>query len=46
MLAQRQNSRALSGRRWPGSGEAQSRERVNFIKILPVFLYTDGPKTV
>jgi hypothetical protein len=32
MLSQRQNSRALRGRRWAGRGEARSRERVKFIK--------------
>jgi hypothetical protein len=36
MLSHGQNSRALGGRRFPDSGEAQSRERVKFIKILPV----------
>jgi hypothetical protein len=37
MLSHRQNSRALSGRQCPGSGDAQSRERMNFIKIFPVY---------
>jgi hypothetical protein len=36
MLSHLQNSGAPRGQRCPGSGEAQSRERVKFIKILPV----------
>jgi hypothetical protein len=39
MLSHRQNSRALSGRRCPGSGEAQRRQRLNFVKILPVVVH-------
>jgi hypothetical protein len=38
MLSHRQNSRALSGQRCPGS-KAQSHERVKFIKIIPVKLH-------
>jgi hypothetical protein len=34
MLNHRQNSRAFHCRRCGGSGEAQSRERVSFIKII------------
>jgi hypothetical protein len=36
MLSHGQYSRALSGLRCPDSGEAQSRERVKFIKIVLV----------
>jgi hypothetical protein len=39
MLSHRQNSRALSGRRWPGSGEARSREHV---KNVPVEVERSG----
>jgi hypothetical protein len=36
MLSHRQNSRALRGWQCASCGEAQSHERVKFIKILPV----------
>jgi hypothetical protein len=36
--------RALSGRRCPGGGEAQSRERENFIKILPILMEKGSPE--
>jgi hypothetical protein len=38
MLSHRQNLRPLGSRRSAGSGEAQSRERVNFIKKTPCIL--------